>query len=187
MKPDEVESSPMSFESEHGRPEDRDRVHRMLGRARILLEILKPISLDPSRIGGQLACTEVITSPDLHTELLTHCIMPVGGMTVDQAKTYYLVAKQGARRLYEHLTKGHLPINQSTSHDLPSGAIHGRPWILCFQGLEGYDNEALVLNLMIWEKLLTPEDAFLVAAGHENRQFKKLYEFCIQQALFTRI
>lgn len=170
-------------------PEERRRTDRIIGRARILLEIVIPYSTMPEREGGQLAISEIITGQNHHQELMYHVITPIGAIRPrSRIATYFSVAKEKSRRLFRNL-----PQNQRTSYESRSlgngrygGAVVAGRWIFAFSGLDEHDDESLILNLLIWEGLIRPAEAFEIAAQNDNQQFVKSYEFCMKQRLFLR-
>lgn len=169
--------------------DERRRTDRMIGRARILLEIVVPFSTLPEREGGQLAISEIITGQNGHQELMYHVITPLGAIRPrSRISTYFSIAKEKSRRLFRNL-----PLHHRTSYESRSpgngrygeAVVAGR-WIVAFSGLDEHDDESLILNLLIWEGLLSPTEAFEIAERSRNQQFIKVYEFCMKQRLFLR-
>lgn len=169
--------------------EERQRTNRIMGRARILLEIVVPFSTLPERQGGQLAISEVITGQNGHQELMFHAIAPIGVIQPrSRISTYFAIAKEKSRRLFRNLPRHHRTSYESRSvgNGRYGGAVIAGQWILAFSGLDEHDDESLILNLLIWEGLISSTEAIEIAEQHGNQQFRKVYEFCMKQALFLR-
>ncbi|MBI4093199.1 MAG: hypothetical protein HY420_04720 [Candidatus Kerfeldbacteria bacterium] len=152
--------------------------------APLLLPVAHRIDGETCRTGGYMCLFEVVLATSSARQDNVVLCIPVGIVPNGKARKYFRIAIKKATDLALRLKEGELLSWQSRNGKTrfagaaatPRENRQGRRCILSFSGLNGLADEAFVLVLMIYLRLITEKTARRLAAISNNNYFEPMLE-----------